>query len=168
MARAPFQILAIPFCQTGEGLRVAILRRADMDAWQFAAGGGEDDETPLKAARREIMEELGVQGAPMYPLDTRCSIPASCFRASDRARWGERCLVIPEYAFAVRVQMEDIRLSHEHSGLAWVEPQEAAAQLRYDSNRTALYELQERLRHGWLQETEAQEGNCRPDGESAE
>ena len=166
MARAPFQILAIPFCQTDDGLRVAILRRADTVVWQFVAGGGEDDETPLQAARREIMEELGVVGAPVYPLDTRCSIPANCFR--DCALWGERCLVIPEYAFAVRVRMDAIRLSHEHSALQWETAEDAAAQLRYDSNRTALYELKERLARGWLADDTEQEGNPRSDGESAE
>ena len=51
--RAPFQILVIPFRRTAAGLEFAVLRRSDADYWQFVAGGGEDDETPLQAARRE-------------------------------------------------------------------------------------------------------------------
>lgn len=46
MARAPYQVLVIPFDDTRD-LRVAVLRRADMDVWQFVAGGGEEGETPL-------------------------------------------------------------------------------------------------------------------------
>lgn len=29
---------------------------SDADYWEFMAGGGEDDETPLQAAEREVEE----------------------------------------------------------------------------------------------------------------
>ncbi|MGN0763671.1 MAG: NUDIX domain-containing protein [Aristaeellaceae bacterium] len=141
-------MLVIPF-DDHCGLRVAVLRRADMDAWQFVAGGGEEGETPLAAARREAREEIGA-GGELYPLDTCCSVPASVIRREVRSHWSARTLVIPEYAFALRVKADGLTLSHEHSSAVWASPEEAAHMLRYDSNRTALSELTERIRRGWL------------------
>lgn len=151
MARAPFQVLVIPFDDTGS-LRVAVLRRADMDVWQFVAGGGEEGESPLQAALRESLEEIGAEGAALYPLDTCCSMPASIIRPERRSHWPARTLVIPEYAFALRMQPEALRLSREHTQAVWLSPPEAARLLCYDSNRTALEELALRLARGWLGE----------------
>jgi len=54
--RAPFQILAIPYRVTPE-LQFCVFHRADIDQYQFVAGGGENDEKPVDAAIREICEE---------------------------------------------------------------------------------------------------------------
>jgi hypothetical protein len=43
-------------------------------------------------------------------------------------------------------------LSHEHSECAWLPGEEAKKVLQYDSNRTALWELQERIAAGKLAE----------------
>lgn len=150
--RAPMQVLIIPFTVTEQGLRVGVLHRSDMDAWQFIAGGAEDDETPAQAARRECHEEAGLSpDAPLYALDSRCCVPSGIFR-KDCARWGERCLVVPEYAFAIAAQPERIVLSHEHTAIHWLDEASAADRLTYDSNRTALWELRERIRRGLMDE----------------
>jgi dATP pyrophosphohydrolase len=52
MPRAPFQIVVIPFRVVGTQYEYAIFRRADHAVWQWIAGGGEDSESPLAAARR--------------------------------------------------------------------------------------------------------------------
>ncbi len=58
MSRAKFQVLIIPFRTVGNGVpEFAITKRSDMDVWQFLSGGGEDDEIPLQAAKREANEE---------------------------------------------------------------------------------------------------------------
>ena len=58
MARAPFQVLVYPYRKTREdGLEYALLKRSDAGYWQGIAGGGEDNETLLEAARREAYEE---------------------------------------------------------------------------------------------------------------
>lgn len=44
--RAPFQILAIPYRVTPE-LQFCVFHRADIDQYQFVAGGGENDEKLL-------------------------------------------------------------------------------------------------------------------------
>lgn len=145
--RAPFQVLILPFHQTPTGLRVAVCHRADRDVWQFVSGGGEDAETPLQAAFRELWEETGCRAEKLYPLDSIASIRADIYHQS---HWDERILVVPEHCFAAPMQPQEIHLSHEHSAAAWLSPDEAAARLTYDSNRTALYELCARLEKGWL------------------
>lgn len=150
--RAPMQVLVIPFAVTAEGLRVGVLHRSDMDAWQFIAGGAEDDETPAEAARRECREEANLLAdAPLYALDSRCCIPSNIFR-KDCARWGERCFVVPEHAFAIETDPSKVVLSHEHTTIEWMNETEAARRLTYDSNRTALWELAERIRRNLLTE----------------
>jgi len=58
--------------------------------------------------------------------------------------------VIPEYAFAVEVSDMKIRLSDEHTEYRWVDYQTAKSMLKYDSNKTALWELDNKLRSGFL------------------
>lgn len=145
--RAPFQVLILPFQQTPKGLLVAVCHRSDRDAWQFVSGGGEDTETPMQAALRELWEETGHRAEKLYPLDSVASIRADIYH---QPQWDERILVVPEHCFAVPMQPEEIQLSHEHNAVVWLSPDEAAPRLTYDSNRTALYELCARLEKGWL------------------
>lgn len=150
--RAPFQVLIIPFRRTSAaGPEFAVLRRRDADAgarharWQFVAGGGEDAESPLQAARRETQEEIGVAtDAPFLALDSMATVPKHHFAAA--AAWGPDLYVIPEYCFAVDVGDCSLTLSAEHVDLRWVSYEEACTLLRWDSNRNALWELKERLK----------------------
>ena len=144
MARAPFQVLVLPWRRGERGFEVAVFHRADYDAWQFVSGGGEDGETPDDAAHREGHEEAGIpRNAPYQRLDTMASIPASWFRAW--ATWPAHVLVVPEYAFAVEVGIDALHVSDEHRAMRWCSRQQAMALLQFDSNRTALWELNERL-----------------------
>jgi dihydroneopterin triphosphate diphosphatase len=143
--RAPLQVLVIPFRRTAAGLEFAVLRRSDAGWWQFVAGGGEDDESPQQAAERETREELGITvNDCLLPLDARATVPRSCFPASDA--WGHEVYVIPEHCFAIHTGDSPLVLSGEHSEVRWVSYDQACSMLRWDSNRTALWELNERLK----------------------
>ena len=146
MMRAAFQILAIPYRMVDGRPLYCILRRADSDDWQFIAGGGEDDETPLQAAIREIDEEGGVTADDIIPLQSVCSIPAEHFPKRHLYRWPEDTYVLPEYSFGFDCKGE-IRLSREHTEYLWLPYEEARAKLKWDSNRTALYEFHHRLKN---------------------
>ena len=141
--RAPFQVLVIPFRRTANGLEFAVLRRSDDDCWQFVAGGGDEVETPIQAAGRETREETGLQGE-VLPLDSIASIPKDCFASGES--WGDDVLVIPEYCFAVDAGDSTITLSGEHTEFQWLPYKQASSLLKWDSNRTALWELNERLK----------------------
>lgn len=153
MARARFQVLVIPYRICNNQIQYGLFFRSDMHIWQFIAGGGEDDETPLVAAKREAYEEAGIPyDMPYYPLDTCCSISAECFREEDRKRWGENCFVVPEHTFGVNVQSEAFALSQEHTKYEWMDYASAEKLLRYDSNKVALGELNTRISKGLLGE----------------
>lgn len=142
--RAPFQILAIPY-KINDGIPLfCVLHRSDIDQWQFIAGGGEDSETPNEAAKREIFEESGIHADKIIQLTSTCYIPTSIFPQHHLKNWPSDTYVVPEYSFAFDCN-SDIMLSHEHKECCWLEYEEAFKQLKWDSNRTALYELKCRL-----------------------
>ena len=147
MARSKYQVLVIPyFLDRGKPV-YGVFRRRDMDLWQFISGGGEDtDESIEVSARRETLEETGLSGE-FFRLDTCCSIPANCFRDAEKL-WGWDCFVVPEYAFALWVAQENITLSDEHTEYRWADYETVRGLLQYDSNRTALWELDRRLKLG--------------------
>ena len=142
--RAPFQILALPYRKAGSQLMFCVFHRADHNQWQFISGGGEDNETPAEAARREVFEESGVRVKNLIALTSQSFIPVSIFSQEHRANWPKGTFVVPEYCFGFACEGE-ITLSHEHTQYVWLPYDEAANRLAWDSNRTALYELMRRL-----------------------
>lgn len=146
MPRAPFNVLVFPYRQAQPGVfEYAIFRRADNGSWQGVAGGGEDDEAPLAAARREVWEETGIRaGERLLRLDTVEPIRVTEFGASHL--WGEDVFVIPQYCFGLQADGEEIRLSHEHTRMEWLRFEAAEARLHYHGNQTALWELNQRLK----------------------
>lgn len=141
--RAPFQILAIPYRQDNEIL-YGLFHRSDMGQWQFIAGGGEDDETPKEAAIREIQEEASVKVTDVIELVSMAYVPANVISEKHRQYWSKDTYVLPEYHFAFECDAE-IQISKEHSECIWVSYEEAMKRLTWDSNGTALYELNCRL-----------------------
>ncbi|MFN2132795.1 MAG: methyltransferase domain-containing protein [Anaerolineae bacterium] len=148
MARAPFNVQVYLYRRTGDdAFEYALLKRADLGFWQGVTGGGEDDETPIEAARRETREETGLSpAAPFLQLDTVEPIPAYHFGHSQL--WGEDVYIVPQYAFGVEVKDEQLVLSPEHTAYRWLRYAEAYRLLEFDGNRTALWELNQRLRAG--------------------
>ncbi|HWA63398.1 MAG TPA: NUDIX pyrophosphatase [Caulobacteraceae bacterium] len=147
MARAPLNVLVFPFRRGAERVEYALFRRSDdRDFWQGVAGGAEDDETPLAAAVRELREETGL-GAPSerwIALETRGSVPAKVFR--DWPLWGPETYVVHKHAFGVDLSDAGaVVLSAEHTEVRWLDFEAASTLTRYDSDRTALWELNERL-----------------------
>jgi dATP pyrophosphohydrolase len=147
MPRAPFQVIVFPYRQTEDRIfEYAIFFRRTLrygDFWQAISGGGEDDESPLQAARREANEEGGLPLETAYiQLDCTAGIPAP---QAAGMLWGPDVLIVPEYAFGAEAQDHEIILSPEHTAYQWVTYEDAQSMLRFDSNRNALWELDYRL-----------------------
>lgn len=148
MARAKYQVLVIPYRKSDDEVLYCIFQRSDMaDCWQFVAGGGEEEDgVPLISARREAFEEAGIPlDAPFIQLETTSSISTEHFPKA-RLHWGKHCLVIPEYCFAVELSHKSIRISDEHTRFAWVDYATAMERLQYDSNKVALWELDNKIK----------------------
>jgi dATP pyrophosphohydrolase len=146
MARAPFQVLVFPYRKNmNNQLEFALLLRADEGFWQGIAGGGNDNESPLEAAKRETYEESGIEPTETFiQLDTVEPVPVINFK--DGAQWGEDVYVIPQYCFGVSTSRFDINISHEHSAYGWFDFKIAHSILKFDGNKTALWELNQRLK----------------------
>lgn len=125
--RAPFQILAIPYRVTPE-LQFCVFHRADIDQYQFVAGGGENDEKPVDAAIREICEETSINTDSVIQLTSMAYVPANVIAQRHRKLWPEDTFVIPEYTFAFECK-KDVVLSDEHSGIEWLSYDDAMQRL---------------------------------------
>lgn len=145
MARQPIQVLVIPFRKHGSEFEYCLFRRSDDANWQFIAGGVEADETPLEAARRESFEEAGLpSSSKIIELDSMTCVPANIFR--DWQSWPEGTYVVRELSFGIEASNQKIKISNEHSDCKWCSYEEAIANLQWDSNKTALWELTQRLK----------------------
>ena len=145
MSRAPFQVLVLPFRHNQDGyLEYAVFKRQDGEYWQFIAGGGENTEKPIEAAKRETFEEARVSPKSEYIiLESRNTVPVE--GVTGEFTWGTDVYVIPEYTFGVKFDSVTIILSREHTEYKWVSYKDAIAMLKWDSNKNALWELNARI-----------------------
>ena len=151
MARAKYQVLVIPYSKTKSSVLYCVFKRSDAhDCWQFIAGGGEDeDKEPIISAKREAFEEAGISSDLKFTqLETVCSISTEHFKA--RSVWGADCLVIPEYCFAAEIPDKRISISDEHTSFEWTDYETTRQRLKYDSNKVALWELDNKIRLGLI------------------
>lgn len=142
--RAPYQVLIFPYIITEDTIQYAIFNRSDYGYWQGIAGGGKDGETPIESAKREAFEEAGILREFSYiQLDSVSSLPVE--DVVGEFLWGDDVYVIKEFSFGVQVSTKNISLSKEHSNYKWLCFEEAVTLLKWDSNKTALWELNKRL-----------------------
>ena len=143
--RTEFQILVIPFIENEfDEIKFIVFKRRDREEWQFIAGGGENSEKPIESAIRESQEEANINSVVFLPLKTLTMIPINCFKDHKDKK---SLYVIPEYVFAVKLTDYNITLSEEHTEYKLVTYTEAFSLLKYDSNKTALWELNERIKN---------------------
>jgi dATP pyrophosphohydrolase len=130
----------------------AVFQRSDSGYWQAIAGGGDGNELPETAARREANEEAGIAiESTLVRLDSFATIPVTKVSGF---LWGPEVLVVGEHAFGVRMHQDILALSNEHDAYLWLPFEDAMAKLRWDSNRNALWELDYRVRNGMLHNNE--------------
>ena len=143
--RMPYQVLVFPFIKDGGRYHYAIFKRSDLNIWQGIAGGGEANETPLETAKREAYEEAFIDKKSRYVrLASVATIPAANICG---LKWGD-VIMIPEFAFGVEAQSRELKISKEHTQYLWLDCDSAIKKLRYDSNKSALWELDYRLKNG--------------------
>lgn len=143
--RQPYETLIFPYKKENEEYKFAIFLRDNMKVWQGICGGGEEGETILETAKRETFEESGLRtDSKFIQLDTTTTIPVIAI--TGEFSWGEDVYIVKEYCFGVNAENQEIKLSGEHSEYKWLNYEEARKLLKWDSDKTALWELNERLK----------------------
>jgi dATP pyrophosphohydrolase len=142
MARQPHNVLVIPYYREEETIKFAIFKRRRAQIWQWIAGGVEDNESFIDTAIRECYEEANITDyKSLIELDTMCSVRADIFKQD----WPKEIYTVTEHSLAVELVNMDITISDEHTEYRWVTYDEALEMLKYDSNKTAMWELMQRL-----------------------
>lgn len=143
--RKPKQVLVFLYRYRNKNIEYCIFYRKKQYFYQGLSGGVEDNEELADTVKREVYEETGIKVNNIIKLDTISSIPG--INVNKSFNYKNNIYVVYEYAFAVNINNEDIKLSNEHQEYRWVNYEEAINLLKYDSNKTALFELNERLVH---------------------
>jgi len=143
--RRPIQVLVLPYKYCSNQIQFLIFKRSDLNVWQGIAGGVEENETVYQAAKREANEEAGIPYKSKFiKLDSKSTIPVNFIHGD--FYWGKDIYNAIEYCFGVCVNEENIILSDEHLEYKWVTYEEAFKLFKWDSNRNALWELNERIK----------------------
>jgi dATP pyrophosphohydrolase len=127
-------------------IEVALFQRVHGGYWQGIAGGGEEGETPEDAARRETLEEAGIEPAgPWMALSPIMSVAVRVIRPDLRRHWPGWLETIPCHPFAVEAPDQPIRLSAEHAEVRWARLAEARTLVHWENDRVALRALETAL-----------------------
>lgn len=146
--RKPIQILVFPYRKGHDNCQYeyCLFLREDLKVWHGIAGGVEDDETIEKSVQREVFEESGLPtNSKLIKLSSFATMPSINITGT---KWGKKIYLVYEYSFGVEAGNNDIVLSDEHINFKWCTYKEAIKLLYWDSNRNALWELNERLLRG--------------------
>lgn len=142
--RKPKQVLIFLYRKNQRNqYEYCIFNRKRFSVWQAISGRVEDDETLVETVKREIFEETGLKVDNVFELSSVSSIPV--VNVTGEFTWGRDVYVVTEHSFGVFVECCDIKLSSEHVKYEWLTYDEAYERLNFDSNKTALWELNQRL-----------------------
>jgi len=142
--RKPKQVLVFLYRKNeDENYEYCIFYRKRLKFWQGVSGGVENDESLIETVKREVFEEIGIKVNDVFQLSTVSSIPV--IDITGDFSWENDVYVVFEYSFGVPLKNYDIHLSSEHKEYKWCLFDEAYEKLKFDSNKTALWELNQRL-----------------------
>lgn len=131
-------------------LDVLLLERADYPGyWQSVTGSRDGDETLRETAIREVAEETGLDATRYLLTDWQLQNVYDIY-----PRWLHRYAPgtthNTEHVFGLQLpQREEVRVAaREHLGYQWLPWNEAADKVFSPSNRAAILQLPEHIRHG--------------------
>lgn len=130
-------------------LEVLLLERADFPGyWQSVTGSRDDDESLHETAVREVKEETGLDALQFGLADWQLQNIYDIY-PQWRHRYPPGTMQNTEHVFGLELPYAlPVRLSpKEHINFLWLPWQEAAEKVFSPSNREAILQLPERMRH---------------------
>ena len=119
----------------GGGLEALVLRRGpggrNPGSWETVHGTMEPGESPVDAARRELVEETGLAALRWYNLSR---VESFFWHATGEV------ILIPQFAVFVAPDAAP-RLSPEHDGAEWLPLGEARARFAWPRERRAIDDI---------------------------
>lgn len=126
--RLQFSAGIIVFRETDKG-RVYLLLHYPHGHWDLAKGKLEKGETREQAAHRELMEETGLKAH---------IIPGFEHELSYFFKHGSELIKKTVSFFVGETDTQEVCLSHEHSGFAWLSYQDALERLSFENAKEIL------------------------------
>jgi dATP pyrophosphohydrolase len=136
--KRPESVLVV--VHTDDGQVLQLLRREPAGFWQSVTGSLREGETPLKAARRELREETGLDGE--FGLVDGGFINRYPIHPAWRHRYAPEVSENTEYVFHLPLPVIcDISLSSEHLDSRWLPREQAAKEAGSATDRAAILAL---------------------------
>ncbi|WP_414148608.1 dihydroneopterin triphosphate diphosphatase [Erwinia sp. BNK-24-b] len=139
--KQPVSVLVVIYARD-TGRVLMLQRRDDTTFWQSVTGSQEEGESLAETARREVLEETGIDinAGQLTLVDCQRQIEFEIF-AHFRHRYAPEVTHNSEHWFCLALPYErDITIS-EHLAYRWLAAAEAAALTRSWSNRQAIEEF---------------------------
>ncbi|WP_312042941.1 dihydroneopterin triphosphate diphosphatase [Erwinia sp.] len=139
--KRPVSVLVVIFARD-TGRVLMLQRRDDPGFWQSVTGSQEEGENLAETARREVLEETGIDinAGQLTLVDCQRRIEFEIF-AHFRHRYAPEVTHNSEHWFYLALPAEQpVRLS-EHLAYRWMAPTEGAALCKSWSNRQAIEEF---------------------------
>ncbi|MFI4922071.1 MAG: dihydroneopterin triphosphate diphosphatase [Gammaproteobacteria bacterium] len=136
--KRPESVLVV--VHTDDGQVLQLLRREPTGFWQSVTGSLKPGETPLKAGRRELREETGLDGEA--GLTDGGFINRYPIHPAWRHRYAPEVQENTEYVFHLALSGPcDIRLSPEHVDSRWLPREQAAEAAGSATDKAAILAL---------------------------
>lgn len=136
--KRPESVLVV--VHTDDGQVLQLQRREPAGFWQSVTGSLRAGETPLKAARRELREETGLDGGSC--LIDGGVINRYPIHPAWRHKYAPEVQENTEYVFHLSVPRDcDISLSDEHVDSRWLPREQAAEAAGSATDRAAILAL---------------------------
>ena len=135
--RMPHSALTVVYNQSGQVL--VMQRNDDPEFWQSVTGTLEQGEKPCETARREVLEETGIDiTQSVYQLIDCHKINTYEIRDRWKHRYPPNTPYNTEHVFAVAVADDQGIVLTEHSDYLWLDKQSAMQKVWSDTNREAI------------------------------
>lgn len=122
---------AVVFVPSAEGPEYLLLRYG-AGYWGFAKGHVEAGESDVQACQREVEEETGI------PVQHQRLLEGFEDDTDYRFRRGSTLVEKDVRFFLIESQTREVRLSHEHSGYAWLPYAAALDRVSFEGPRRIL------------------------------